>query len=355
MSVWKTKLTHSFPCRLPIVGAPMAGVSGGLLAAETCRAGALGFLAAGYLTDLKAVEEQIAAFREATKDDPSAPLCIGFLGFAALSSPQGWDRYETLLRVHRPAVVQFFAPSICTTVDGQRTNVDLAHQYGAKFLAQVGNVGELDAVLKAGVDGIIAQGSEAGGHGLRPGLGSGTLPLVSKVASLTDLPVVAAGGIVNGKGVAAALALCDGAVLGTRLWASKESIGKPELQQRLVETKSPDDVIRTTVFDAIENHFLSTPWPAPYDSVGTIRNDTSDAWDGRPGELEAKFREDSSLVNRYAEAQKRGDTQIVKVLTGEGVGEIDSIEPAYEIILKTEAETRQAVNRMSQMVDDSNS
>jgi nitronate monooxygenase len=347
-AVWKTKLTQSFPCRLPLVGAPMAGVSGGLLAAETCRAGALGFLAAGYLTDLKAVEEQIALFREATKDEPSeAPLCLGFLGFAALSSPQGWDRYETLLKVHRPAVVQFFAPSICTTADGKRTNVVLAHQYGAKFLAQIGNVGELESALQAGVDGIIAQGSEAGGHGLRPGLGSGTLPLVSKISSLTDLPVVAAGGIVNGKGVAA--------VLGTRLWASHESIGRPELQKRLVDTKSPDDVIRTTVFDAIENHFLMTPWPAPYDSVGTLRNETSGTWDGRPTELEAKFREDSSLVDQYAEAQKRGDTAIVKVLTGEGVGEIDSIEPAYEIIRKVEAETRQALQRLAQLVDDSSS
>jgi nitronate monooxygenase len=353
-AVWKTKLTQSFPCRLPLVGAPMAGVSGGLLAAETCRAGALGFLAAGYLTDLKAVEEQIAIFREATKDNPSeAPLCLGFLGFAAMSSPQGWERYETLLKVHRPVVVQFFAPSICTTADGKGTNVDLAHQYGAKFLAQIGNVGELDSALQAGVDGIIAQGSEAGGHGLRPGLGSGTLPLVSKISSLTDLPVVAAGGIVNGKGVAAALALCDGAVLGTRLWASHESIGRPELQRRLVDTKSPDDVIRSTVFDAIENHFLMTPWPAPYDSVGTLRNETSDAWDGRPSELEAKFREDSSLVHQYAEAQKRGDTAIVKVLAGEGVGEIDSIEPAYEIIRKVEAETRHALQRLSQLVDDS--
>jgi nitronate monooxygenase len=347
--VWKTKLTQSFPCRLPLIGASMAGVSGGLLAAETCRAGALGFLAAGYLTEPAAIEEQIRIFHQAAESaDRPLPLCIGFLGFALC-----WDRYETILKKHRPDVVQFFAPSICTSSDGT-TNVDLAHRYGAKFLAQIGNVAELESALAAGVDGIIAQGSEAGGHGLRPGLGSGTLPLASKVASLTDLPVVAAGGIVNGKGVAAALALCDGAVLGTRLWASNESIGKPELQQRLIITKSPDDVIRTTVFDAIENNFLATPWPAPYDSVGTARNETSDDWGGRPDELAAELqrKEKSTLLADYASAQKQGNTRVVKVLMGEGVGEVNSIEPAYDIVRQVEVETRQVLKRLAQIIED---
>jgi nitronate monooxygenase len=315
----------------------------------------LGFLAAGYLTDLAAVEEQIRIFRRAAESaDRPLPLCIGFLGFSALASPQGWDRYETILMKHRPDVVQFFAPAICTSSDGATTNVSLAHKYGAKFLAQIGNVAELGSAVAAGVDGIIAQGSEAGGHGLRPGLGSGTLPLVSKVASLTDLPVVAAGGIVNGKGVAAALALCDGAVLGTRLWASVESIGKPELQKRLIETKSPDDVIRTTVFDAIENNFLATPWPAPYDSVGTVRNETSDRWDGRPDELAAELRSPGqpAILAGYAAAQKQGDTKVVKVLMGEGVGEVNSVEPAYEIIGNVEMETRQVLKSLSQIIND---
>jgi hypothetical protein len=100
---WKTKLTKHFPCRVPLVGAPMAGVAGGLLAAETCRAGALGFIAAGTLENLDHLEEQIAIFRKHAP--PGAPLCLGFLGFASLDE-RWWESYQSVLERHKPQVVQ---------------------------------------------------------------------------------------------------------------------------------------------------------------------------------------------------------------------------------------------------------
>lgn len=336
----------------------MAGVSGGLLAAETCRAGGLGFVAAGYLKDEVALDRQIQLFRAASDahllQNPSAPpfpLCLGFLGFAALATPDGWDRYERILRKHQPDVVQFFAPTVLhhPTIPNC-TNVDLAHQQGALFLAQIGQFRDLSEVLAAKADGVVAQGGEAGGHGLRPGLGSGTLPLASKIAASVPcgFPVVAAGGIVNGRGVAAALALCDGAMIGTRLWACQESIGNSQLQRQLINATGPDDVIRTTVFDAIENEFLNVPWPSPYDSVGSLRNETSDIWEGRPHELSTTLHDpNATILSEYAQAQKESNARVVKVLSGEGVGEIDAIEPAYDVLIRIENETRDALQRLS--------
>lgn len=358
---WQTKFTQAFPCRVPILGAPMAGVSGGLLAAQVSKAGALGFLSTEYFQDVDFVDEQVRIFREATADDDAdnvdVPLCLGFIGHAALNSSQGWQNYRMVLEKHRPKVVQFFAPSIMYEDNGSvttKSNVDLAHEQGAKFMAQVGNLEEARRALDAGVDGLIAQGSGAGGHGLRQG--SGTLALASQVERMVrenraTVPVLAAGGIVNGRGVAAALAVCDGAVLGTRLWASQESIGELDLQKELVPPNANcDQVVRTTVFDQIGNRFLKTPWPEPYDSVGCLRNETSDKWDGQSASLAAELEASSSFLEDYKRAQKDCDTNIVKVLAGEGVGEIDSIDPAYDIIERVEQETKDALNRMLKMV-----
>jgi len=83
---WKTRFTSKFPAKIPLMGAPMAGVSGGLLAAESCRAGALGFIGAGHCIDEKGkrkLEEQIHIFQENTAGLDSAPLCIGWIGFSS--------------------------------------------------------------------------------------------------------------------------------------------------------------------------------------------------------------------------------------------------------------------------------
>lgn len=333
-----------------MLSAPMAGVAGGWLAREACRAGALGLVALGAASDLEAVDKQIDIFREGNHD---YPLSIGFIGHAALANDDGWQRYETILQRHRPAVVQFFAPSILQRNDV--SNVDLAHEYGAKFLAQVGSVAEAKMALDAGVDGVIAQGSEAGGHGLRRDLGSAMLPLVAAVKALVEsrgltIPVIGAGGIVSGSSLAAVLAVGDGASVGTRLWASRESIGKPKLQAKLVEDNSCDDVIRTNVFDYIENQGATYPWPAPYDSVGSLRNRVSDEYDGEPQKLAAAVTEGSLLAD-YRAAAKDDDASVVKVLAGEGVGEITSIEPTYDILMRMEQEAIATLQKMSQMVE----
>lgn len=336
------------------MGAPMAGVSGGKLAAATCQAGALGFIAAGHLMELESLEQELAAFRQ---EAPTSPLCIGFIGYSTFGTDEGWERYERVLRKHKPAVVQFFAPAIHAQQSTGRSNVDVAHHHAALVLAQVGSVQDGLAAANASVNGLIAQGSEAGGHGLRREMGSAgsTLArdLIRKVTQ--DIPVLLAGGIVDGYGVASALALgCDGVVLGTRLWASEEALGHESLKRALVDAESTDSVQRTTVFDQIQNTSSSIPWPEPFDSLGALRNETTAKWDGRMNELseELSTGSQSTLCTIYREAQQEGNGQIAAVLCGEGVGAIDSIKSAYDIVKKINEESVGIVRRMPKMLLD---
>ena len=328
----------------------MANVSGGLLAATTCRAGGLGFIAAGHLSSLDDLTREIDIFQDDTNGD--APLCLGFIGHSAMKDIDAWKRLEQALETHRPSVVQFFAPAIVMRHGAQESNVQLAQRYGAKVMAQVSSVSEARQALSAGVDAIIAQGSEAGGHGIRRDLGNGTLALAARVVSISgSIPVIAAGGIVDGRGLVSALALgCDGVVLGTRLWASKESLGHDSFKVRLVAADSGDEVIRTTCVDQIVNNYSTMPWPKPYDSVGMLRNQTSLQWDSKESELQAAMMADALLATDYKAAVCNGNHTIAAVLCGEGVGDIDAIESVHDIIYRIDQEAREIIATMPKMI-----
>jgi NAD(P)H-dependent flavin oxidoreductase YrpB (nitropropane dioxygenase family) len=287
---------------------------------------------------------------ESPSKDSSYPLCLGFIGHSTFRDEAGWERFQSILKKHQPAVVQFFAPAVVTqhqrkdkTKSRTITNIHVAKECcGGKcrVLAQVGTVAEAAIAVHAGADGLIVQGSEAGGHGMRPGYGNATLSLATTVSSkFPDIPVIAAGGIVDGRGVAAMLmAGCDGAVLGTRLWATQEAIGHDSQKEALVQASSCDDVIRTTVFDTIQNTYTPTPWPEPYDSVGALRNEMTTQWEGKPAELQTELKSDSSRLAADYQRAGQGDVRNAAVLAGEGVGLIDKIELAYDVVRRTNQE-----------------
>jgi nitronate monooxygenase len=370
------------------------GVSGGKLVAETCRAGALGFLAAGHLTSDKALqdlEREVEVFRSLTTNS-NHPLAIGFIGYSTFGSEVGWKLYETVLQRHKPAVVQFFAPAInirtttlsdpSSTSGGAGLNaVELAHLHGSLVVAQVGTIQEGLQALDAGVDCLIAQGSEGGGHGYRRELGNGTLSLTAQLVQVAlthyghhnpdydndddhdqgstkrpkkshPVPVLAAGGIMDGRGLAAALALgADGIVLGTRLWASQEALGPESYKDALKNAKSCDDVVRTRVFDAIANTYSETPWPAPFDSSGTLRNKTTAQWDTNLSDLEAILKNNGAehqatkqeVVAPYQHATREKDPSVAGVHAGQGVGLVHAIEPAFDIIERIDDEAMRRI------------
>eukprot|EP00322_Chrysochromulina_rotalis_P028949 CAMPEP_0115840320 /NCGR_PEP_ID=MMETSP0287-20121206/6709_1 /TAXON_ID=412157 /ORGANISM="Chrysochromulina rotalis, Strain UIO044" /LENGTH=327 /DNA_ID=CAMNT_0003293925 /DNA_START=174 /DNA_END=1157 /DNA_ORIENTATION=- len=325
----------------------MAGVSGGLLAAATARAGALGFIAAGHLDNVGKLREEVRIFRA---EAPSgSPLAIGFIGFSSMRD--GLRRVEAAITEHRPSVVQFFAPAVV----GE--NIQLAQSMGAFVMAQVGCEHDAKEAMIAGADAIIAQGQEAGGHGLRAPLGSSTFPLAAQVVRLaeqasTARPIVlAAGGIVDGRGLAAALALgCDGAIFGTRLWASTESLGHRSFKHALT-TASPDDVARTTVFDQVQNTYRGAPWPQPFDSSGALLNETAKKWLDRPVQLaEELARRGSELALEHRQAEGLGDVSQSCVFAGEGVGGITSIESAEVLLKSAEADAAAQINLLQRLL-----
>ncbi len=339
------------------MGAPMAGVSGGVLAAATTRAGALGFVAAGHADNLQQLDMQIDLFRQHAPTN--SPLALGFITHSSCATD--FTKLETILQRHKPNYVQFFAPAICTlqvSPTCQKTNIQIAQEHGALVLVQVGSIADAKEAISAGVDAIIAQGSESGGHGLRRDLGSATFSLAARVAKLValhdeqhrDIPVLVAGGMVNGHSLAAALALgCDGIVLGTRLWASHEAMGRP-VHKQLLTTKEADDCIRTTVMDQIQNSYSTTPWPYPYDSVGVLKNSLTDTWDGKTREeLEAAI---DTVAAQYRTAQSNGESEICHVYAGEGVGDISSVESAFDIIQDISADAMEIVQSMPKFLQD---
>lgn len=173
---WNTLFTKQFKCRFPIIGAPMAGVSGGSLAFQTCRAGGFGFIAAGHLISEKAfekLEREIQIFKDLSQSSSLIfPLGIGFIGHSTFGKDSpGWDYVRRILETHRPASIQIFAPVISEDLPRElaassssfQNNIEMCQSFGCQVVAQVGSIkGGIEA-MEAGVDCLIAQGTEAGG------------------------------------------------------------------------------------------------------------------------------------------------------------------------------------------------
>ena len=282
------------------------------------------------------------------------PLCIGFISHSTFS-PKGWNLFENVLEDYSPEVVQFFAGSVCCPPGlGNTDAVKIAHSFGCKVIMQVGTVEEGELALDYGVNAIIAQGTEAGGHGVRRELGCGTLSLTSKLVEIASkrkrtVPVLAAGGIVDGRDLAAVLALgADGAVLGTRLWASKEAMGSETFKDALVAAKSADDVVRTRAFDTIANSFRTLKWPKPYDSSGVLRNKTTKQWDDDSNlEKVLSTSEGFKIIETFKMATETSDPAYAPVYAGKGVGKIYAIEPTFEIISRIEQELVEIISNAS--------
>lgn len=284
------------------------------------------------------------------------PLCIGFIGHSTFATEEGWSLFENVLEDYSPMAIQIFAPAIAYMKNGiKRSVVQLAHSYGCKVIAQVGCEDDGVQALEEGVDCLIAQGTEAGGHGVRREHGCGTLSLTSRLVKRSQgkIPILSAGGIVDGSGLMAALSLgADGVVLGTRLWASDEAKGPAAYKKAMVDAKSADQVVRTEAFDVIWNSYRGTKWPAPFDSSGVLRNKITEKWDDKIAELrkEVERGENSKVVKEFMASTANEDPDFSCVFSGKGVASINSIEPAYDIIINIEKEAIASLNRLNSMV-----
>jgi nitronate monooxygenase len=310
-----TALTKLLGIQAPIIGAPMGAVAGGKLAGAITRAGGFGLLGPGYLGP-DWIEREFAAAG-------NTPVGIGFITWHLLQNP---DRLEAAL-AHKPPVVMLSFGDLSSIVPQVKAT-------GAKCIAQVQTVADALAAARAGVDAIVAQGSEAGGHGATRG-GFALLPAV--VDAVGSVPVVAAGGIADGRGLAAALMLgASGVLMGTRFFASREALGSDAVKRRLVEGKG-DETVRTTIFDMVRN----IDWPKPWDGRA-LANDFTRQWHGREKELAGQLDKENA---RYLSAAEKTDTSTMVVWASESVDLIHAIEPAEAILQRVVSEAEEHLRR----------
>jgi nitronate monooxygenase len=317
----RTAFTELFSVTHPVALAPMGDVAGGALAAAVSNGGGLGLVGGGS-GDRRWLERELAIVIGST----NCPWGVGFLSWALHA--------ETLQRTleHGPEAVMlsFGDPSPFS---------DTVRDSGAKLIIQVTDLDEARQALDVGADVIVAQGSEAGGHGGR----RSTLPFVPAVVDLVaPTPVLAAGGIADGRGLAAVLMLgAAGALIGTRFEATPEALVPASVTKAILEGGG-GDTERSRVLDIARR----SSWPHRY-TARTLRNDFLDRWRDKEDQL----REDDAALDAYALAAAGPDPDVIPIWAGEGIDLITELSSATELMGALVAEAENAVVRIDERSD----
>ncbi|MDQ6894484.1 MAG: nitronate monooxygenase family protein [Acidobacteriota bacterium] len=304
----------------PVALGGMAGVTAARLVAAVSNAGGLGTLGCAN----QAPAWITAAARE-VREKTDRPFALNLLLFLADEPSIG-----AVLEAKPPVFSTSWPPG----------GYDLkalfarAHDAGSKVMHMVSTVAEARRAAEAGADLVVAQGSEGGGH---VGL-IGTITLVPMVVrAVTPLPVLAAGGIATGEGLAAALALgADGVLLGTRFLATEES-PLPDAFQRAILASDGHNTLLTEIPDVARGRV----WPGAFSRVA--RNRFIERWAGREGELRARQPEAAAALQRAVAA---GDAEEAALFMGQDAGLIETIEPAADVLRRIVAEAEQILGRL---------
>jgi NAD(P)H-dependent flavin oxidoreductase YrpB (nitropropane dioxygenase family) len=296
----------------PIVLGGMAGATSVPLVAAVSNAGGLGTLGIAR-TPVEQIPKDISAIREATK----APFGVNFLLFAARE-----PAIDAALNARPPV----FSAAWARADQDLRGLFGRAHEAGSQVMYMVGTVPEALRAKAAGADVLVAQGTEGGGHvGWMASLA--VLPMI--VDAVGPTPVLSAGGIADGRGLAAALALgAQGALLGTRFLATKESPLHPHFKQAVLDSDGHD-----TVLTEIPDIARANVWPGAM--ARARRNAFIERWAGREWELRARQPEVTAALER---AQEIGNVDNAALLIGQDAGLIHDIPSAGEIVERIVAE-----------------
>ncbi len=298
----KTKVTEALGIEHPVLLAPMDKIAGGRLAAAVSAAGGLGLIGGGYGN----ADWLTAAFDEAGNQVVGA----GFITWSLDKQPELLD----LVLARRPKAVMF-------SFGEAGHHVAKCKAAGIPSLWQVQRLEQARQALAAGTEIIVVQGQEAGGHGMDRGL-MALLPAVRDLAG-PDQMLLAAGGIGDGRGLAAALMLgADGVMLGTRFWAADEADGPDSAKARLVAAEG-DGTLRTKVFDVARD--VDWPW---HFSGRVLENDFSRQWHSRIAEMQQQ----GERAREAYDAADDEDYATRVVIGGEVVDLIDAVKPAGAIV-----------------------
>jgi NAD(P)H-dependent flavin oxidoreductase YrpB (nitropropane dioxygenase family) len=316
----RTRLCELFDIDYPIVLGGMSTATSPSLVAAVSSAGGLGTLGLSSTPP-----DQIAAAIASVRALTNRSFAVNFLLFGVN------DQAVDAALAQRPPVVSY---AWAWSDQDLRPYVERAHAVGAKVTYMVSVVQDAIRAVEAGADVIVAQGSEGGGHvGLM-----GTMPLVPMVVdAVSPIPVLAAGGIADGRGLAAALALgADGVLLGTRFMATTEGPLHPNMKQAVVDSNGHD-----TILTEIPDLARGETWPGAYSRAW--RNAFIAEWSGREGELRRHRRE---VARRVAEARAEGDVQHSPLLFGQDAGLIDEIIPAGDVVRSIADKATEIIRRL---------
>ena len=302
----KTRLTELLKIEHPVMLAGMGGVSYSALAAAVSNAGGYGCLGASTMSSAVMVDE-ISATRALTSKPFGVDLLTAF--------PADMVHNVEL-------IIEGGATAFVAGLGVPRNVVDLCHQHNVIVVSMCGKVNHAKNALDAGCDLVVAQGTEAGGH-----TGTvATFPLVPMIVDAVGdhIPVVAAGGIFDGRGLAAALALgADGVWMGTRFIATPEARGLPFYKERIIETKEDGTVISKAFSGK---------------TMRVLRNETTDRYDADPTLLK-KFPDQLFVSHEDGTFHLGGDENTANVdrmregyPAGQAVGAIETLIPAGELV-----------------------
>lgn len=333
MSPLTTPLCQTLGIQVPVVQAPIGSAAGPQLAAAVAAAGGLGMLALTWLTPAQAVA-QIRRIRRATGRPFGVNVVLDFPVDQVLA-----------------AALDEGVPVVSTFWGDPATVADRVHAAGALHLHVVGSVREAKQAVDAGVDAVVAQGWEAGGH-VRGQVT--TMALVPAVVDEIDpVPVIAAGGIADGRGLAAVLALgAQAGWLGTRFLAAEEALTH-DLHRRHVIEAAAEDAVYTRCFD--------DGWPdAPH---RVVRNSTLDGWEragsppppGRPGEGDVLATDSRGRPRlRYGFgmplANMTGEAEAMALYAGQSAALVRAGAPAADIVRTVAAQAAETIEAMQRPV-----
>jgi nitronate monooxygenase len=301
MGTW---LTEKFGLTVPVVGAPMANVSGGRLTAAISAAGGLGMLGAGSAVSADWIRTEGAVAAASGK-----PYGIGLMAWSVADHP---EHLEAVLEL-RPALVSLSFGDLTPYVEPLQAA-------GIVVAMQAGTVADAREGIAAGVDVIVARGAEAGGHGRNQ---VGTLPLLQAILDLTDLPVLAGGGISGARGLAAVLAAgAAGGWIGTAFLTCEEAL-TPEPSRRALIDADETATVYGTVFDAASR----AGWPDEFGGRA-LRNAFYDRWEGH----EAALKSDDAGHDEYVAATRAADPAGASLYAGQGVGALRQTTTAAAVL-----------------------
>jgi len=316
----KTRLTEKLGIEHPILLAPMGVMAGGRLAAAVTNAGGLGIIGAGY-GDAEWIERQFTAAGDTR-------VGCGFITWSMARDPKLLEQ----VLAKQPAVLMLSFGEL-------EPHASIIKAHGIPLICQVQGMKYLREAVDAGADIIVAEGCEAGGHSGHRGL----FTLVPEAADYLakhspDTVLVAAGGVGDGRGLAAAMMLgADGVLVGTRFIAATESEAPEGFRQAIIRSDG-DATLKSNSVDVVRRRY----WPNAEFVVRVLKNDFVTAWHGRERELEKSI---DVEFERFWDAFSAGDADNSGVLMGEVSGIIQDAPPAAEIIRKMIAQASALLGR----------